>query len=82
MPVTLGPAPPEEIISAPQPVTVHWEVGGRWPPYSRGILYWRSAVEKCELVTAMAFDAKPELTAIEARASVSAIVEQAPYTPK
>ena len=38
-----------------QPVTVHWAVGQRWEPYSRGIRNWRSAEQKWEEVMAQAF---------------------------
>ena len=32
----LGPCPSRPSTAAPAPVTVHWVVGGRWQPYSRG----------------------------------------------
>ena len=38
--------------TAPEAVAVHWAVGVRWQPYSRGVRYWRSAEQKWEEVTA------------------------------
>ena len=77
-----GPPSPAPRIAAPAPVTVHWAVGGRWQPYSRGVRYWRSAVQKWEDTATPARSPKPPSRAIAARISPSPKVEQAPYRPK
>ena len=66
------------MVAAPAAVVVHWAVGVRWPPYSRGVRYWRSAVQKWEETTTPAHSPKPPSKVIEARASPSPMVEQAP----
>ena len=76
--VTKGPGPSAARISAPAPVTVHWAVGVRWPPYSRGRRNWRSAEQKWELVMAQVMSANPPSIIIAARERLSAMVEQAP----
>ena len=63
-------------------MAVHWAVGVRCPPYSRGVRYCRSAEQKCEEAVTAAHSPKPPSKVIEARASPSPIVEQAPYRPK
>ena len=65
-------------MAAPAPVTVHWAVGVRWPPYSRGVRYCRSAVQKWEETTTAAHSPKPPSKVMEARARPSPMVEQAP----
>ena len=79
--VIFGPWPPAARITAPAPVTVHWAVGVRWPPYSSGKRNCRSAEQKWEPVRAQAFAAKPPSITMAARPRDSAMVEQAPYTP-
>ena len=69
-------------MSAPDPVTVHWAVGVRWPPYSRGVRYCRSAEQKWEEVTAAVRVPNPPSSSIAARERDSDMVEQAPYRPK
>ena len=69
-------------MAAPAPVTVHCEVGVRWPPYSSGKRYCRSAEQKCEPVTAQAECIPPEAMSRDASDSDSVIVEHAPYSPK
>ena len=76
-----GPVPFFEIIAAPLPVTVHWDVGGRWLPSSRGNLNCFSALQKWLEVAHNAFSAKLS-TAIADRAIDSTKVEHAPNTPK
>ena len=77
-----GPCPPFESITQPEPVTVHWLVGVRCPPYSSGKRYCRSAVQKCEPVSAAAVLKPPPSISSAARHSASAIVEHAPYSPR
>ena len=79
--VTLGPAPSADRITQPEPVTVHCAVGVRWPPYSRGVRYCRSAEQKWEEVMAAAQPPKPPSSSRAARDRLSAMVEQAPYSP-
>ena len=74
--------PPRPTNAQPAAVAVHWAVGARWPPYSKGRRNWRSAEQKWELVTARAFSAAPLSTRMEASSSVWAMVEQAPYCPR
>ena len=52
--VTRGPSPSRARMTQPEPVTVHWAVGVRCPPYSRGVRYCRSAEQKWEEVMAAA----------------------------
>ena len=80
--VMQGPSPPRWRMTAPAPVTVHWAVGVRWQPYSRGVRYWRSAVQKWEETTTPARSPKPPSRAMDAKISPSPKVEQAPYRPK
>ena len=68
-------------MTQPAAVAVHCAVGVRWPPYSSGIRYWRSAEQKCELVIAAVLPAKPPSITIADSPSPSAIVEQAPNNP-
>ena len=45
--VTAGPVFPSAAnTSAPAAVAVHWAVGARCPPYSKGVRYCRSAEQK------------------------------------
>ena len=66
----------------PAAVAVHWAVGERCPPYSRGRRNCRSAEQKWELVTAAACRAAPLSTARAASSRAWAMVEHAPYCPK
>ena len=78
--ITTGP--PKPTRAQPAAVAVHWAVGARWPPYSKGRRNWRSAEQKWELVTASARRAAPLSTRMDATSSVWAMVEQAPYWPR
>src|SRR5699024_173449 len=76
---TTGPFSPwEESTTAPAAVAVHWAVGGRWQPYSRGVRYCRSAEPKWEEVMAAAWWPQPPERSREASARLSPMVEQAP----
>ena len=44
--VIYGPTPDEVKIAAPEPVTVHWDVGRLWFPSSSGNLNCFSALQK------------------------------------
>ena len=66
---------------APAAVAVHWAVGVRLAPYTSGVRNWRSAAQKWLLVMASSWRAMPPAARQAARASVSAMVEHAPYTP-
>ena len=66
----------------PEPVTVHWAVGVRCPPYSSGVRYCRSAEQKWEEVSAAAHSPKPPSSIADAIHRLSAMVEQAPYSPR
>ena len=68
-------------ITAPDAVAVHCDVGVRIDPYSNGKRYCRSAVQKCEEVTAIARFTVLESISREESSSPSAIVEHAPYSP-
>ena len=68
--------------TAPEAVAVHWAVGVRWEPYSSGVRYCRSAEPKWEEVTAAAYVPYPPLSRSVAKARLSPMVEQAPYSPK
>ena len=52
--VTATPLPRAARTTAPAAVAVHWAVGVRWLPYSRGVRYCRSAEQKWEEVEAAA----------------------------
>ena len=80
--VMRGPTPPGARMAAPAPVTVHCEEGVRCPPYSSGKRYCRSAAQKWEPVSAQQRRAKPPSISMAPSARLSAIVEQAPYSPK
>ena len=80
--VILGPLPERDRITAPAAVAVHWAVGVRWPPYSKGVRYCRSAVQKWEETTTPARAPKPPSRVMAARHRPSPRVEQAPYSPK
>ena len=80
--VTRGPGPRRPSTTAPAAVAVHWAVGGRWPPYSRGVRYCRSAEQKWEEVAAAAHCPKPPSSSMAPRARLSPMVEQAPYSPQ
>ncbi len=69
-------------ITAPAAVAVHWAVGVRWEPYSRGVRYCRSAEQKWDEVTAAAYLPYPPLSSSVASARLSPMVEHAPYSPK
>ena len=56
--------------------------GVRWLPYSSGVRYCRSAVQKWEETTTPARCPKPPSSVMAARARPSPMVEQAPYSPK
>ena len=64
--------------AAPAAVAVHWDVGVLCPPYSRGVRYCRSAEQKWEEAVTAAHSPKPPSRVMEARASPSPMVEQAP----
>ena len=75
------PLPPMPTTEAPDAVAVHWDVGGRWPPYSSGKRNCRSAEQKWEEVTAQQMSAAPLSTKMADMPSVCAMVEQAPNWP-
>ena len=64
------------------PVTVRCAVGVRWVPISSGMRYWRSAVQKWLLTVQAAQEKYPPEIMAAPSSSASAMVEQAPYTPK
>ena len=76
--VTCGPEALLPRITAPEPVTVHCEVGVRWPPYSSGRRNCRSAVQKWDEATAAQRSAQPLAAKMLASDRLSAMVEQAP----
>jgi hypothetical protein len=78
-----APAPPgREWWRRTHPVTVHWEVGVRCPPYSSGKRNCRSAEQKWEEVTDATRSQKPPSIKELAIIRPSTIVEQAPKMPR
>jgi len=77
-----GPLPSLDKIAAPEPVTVHWEVGGLWFPSSSGNLNCFSALQKWLEVEQRTFLAAPDSINILPKHILSTKVEQAPKTPK
>ena len=79
--VTRGPFPVFDKIAVPAPVTVHWDVCGRWFPSSNGNLNCFSALQKWLEAAHIAFLAHAS-TIIAHKLNPSTKVEQAPNIPK
>mgnify|MGYP007127196071 FL=1 len=74
--------PLEDKTAAPEPVTVHWEVGGRWFPNSKGKRNCFSALQKWLEVAQRTLEAAPLAINTLPKHILSTKVEQAPKTPK
>ena len=77
-----GPVPFFVKSAAPEPVTVHWAVGVRWFPSSRGNLNCFSALQKWLEVAQSTFVAPPPSIKTLPMHNPSTNVEQAPNIPK